>query len=110
MALSRTGTGRASIRVSEEGNTTSDYADHTYYFADYVAGATESCKRRDSYPLSEIVLFNDGTADIYVTFNLANTHSIVGPGEKAVWRDRVESAIAIRTNASRTARFRLEAW
>lgn len=109
--ISRTGASNssASIRVFEENNTTSDFTDNCFQFIDYVSGPA-SVKNKSYFPLQQIIVWNDGTADVEVSFDASTVHSIVGPGEKAEWQGRYESLMAVRSPPDKTARFRLEAW
>lgn len=104
-----TGTSRQSIRFFVEDDTTGDFADRTYEFVDYIT----STKKRTAFPFTEIRVANDGTADVFVSFDGINIHDVVRPGETRPYQNRVESMVAVRSETGpppKTARFRIDAW
>lgn len=106
-----TGTSRKTIRAYVEGITTTSYADNAYLFADITGLAT--CDKPSVWPGSSIRVFNDGTADVLVSFDGVNLHGTVKPGRSVTWEGRTESGIAVRSPSGpppKFASFRIEAW
>lgn len=68
------------------------------------------CGKPQAWPGSSIRVHNDGTADVWVSFDGVNLHGTVKPGRSLEWRGRTESGIAVRSPTNRFASFRVEAW
>jgi hypothetical protein len=103
---SQTGTSRKSSRIYVDGITTDDWADNAYMFSDLVTG----CRKGSVWPFNALRVFNDGTADIYVTFDGTTIHGTVRPSEKLLFEDRSESGIAVKSPSTKAAAFRIEGW
>lgn len=106
-----TGSGRKSVRIYVDGTATGDWADNAFMFADLLAAR---CGQTDAFPLTALRIYNDGTADLYITFDGVNIHGILRPGEGPLYLNRVESGIAVRTNPTHPSplftAFRIEGW
>jgi len=111
---STTGSGRKSERIYADGIATNDFADNAFAFVDLVYPEGSCPKKVDVYPITALRVFNDGTADLYVTFDGTTIHGIVRPSEKLLYENRAETAIAVRTDPTHPhdlfAAFRIEGW
>lgn len=119
-----------SIRAFKTGSTSTDYADNAYIFMDLpgantyttttkiAPGDTTTVVNVGSTPggsditqicANTIIVTNDGSTEILVSFDGVNTHAVVKQNEVKVWRDRREAGIAVKTASSSSA-FRIEAY
>jgi len=100
-----TGTSKMSRRIYVGGTTTLDFQDNAFMFAELLGLSVPI-----AWPFQAIRVFNDGTADIEVTFDGTNIHGVVKPSRFSTWYDRTESGIAVRSPGPGVTGYRIEGW
>ena len=116
-------TGRRSLRFYIGGTATANYSDRAYIFADQVGANTNTptpvvqpgTHDTVSFPpgpygseawASVIHVYNDGAADLYISFDGTHDHGVVKPNTDTFYWGRYEQGIAVKGSSA----FRIEAW
>lgn len=106
---SKSGSSRdvSTIRFYHFGLTTGSFEDNAFIFQE-----KKNCPPAYTFP-KHIVVYNDGTADVLISFDGINIHGLVRPGRIKTYSNRLETGIAVRSLDDPLlvqSYFRIEAW